>query len=53
VSAELHGVTLKDHNLNAEHLEQFHTHSFANTCTDKITLRQNCQRHCSVKFNKQ
>ena len=27
VSAELHGVTLKDRNLRADHLEQFHTDS--------------------------
>jgi len=36
VSAELYGVILKDRNLNAEHLEQFHTHSF-----DKYMHRQN------------
>jgi len=53
VSAELHGITLKDRNLNAEHLEQFHTHSF-----DQHLHRQNHAvtaelRHCSVKFNKQ
>ena len=28
VSARLHGVTFKDRNLSADHLEQFHTHSF-------------------------
>jgi len=36
VSAELHGVTLKDRNLSADHLEQFHTHSF-----DQHQHRQN------------
>jgi hypothetical protein len=53
VPAELHGITLKDRNLNAEHLGQFHTHSF-----DQHLRRQNHAvtselRHCSVKFNKQ
>ena len=36
VSAEQYGVTLKDRNLNAEHLEQSHTHSF-----DQHLHRQN------------
>ena len=53
VSAELHGVTLKDRNLSADHLEQFHTHS-----SDQHLHRQNhvvpseLPGHCSVKFNK-
>jgi len=36
VSAELHGVTLKDRNVSADHLEQFHTHGF-----DQHLHRQN------------
>jgi len=36
VSAELYGVTLKERNLSADHLEQFHTHSF-----DQHLHRQN------------
>jgi len=36
MSAELHGVTLEDRNLSADHLEKFHTHSF-----DQHLYRQN------------
>jgi len=36
LSAKLHGVTLKDRNLTAYHLEEFHTHSF-----DQHLHRQN------------
>jgi hypothetical protein len=36
VSAEIHGITLKDRNLSADHLEVFHTHRF-----DQHLHRQN------------
>jgi hypothetical protein len=36
VSADLNGVTLKDRNLIADHLEQFHTYSL-----DQLLHRQN------------
>jgi hypothetical protein len=46
-SAELHGVTLKDHNLIT--LSSFTPTPLTTTFTDKITFRQNCQHHCSVQ----
>jgi len=52
VCAELHGVSLKTV-ISLITLSSFTSTALTNTCTDKITLfPQNCQRHCTVKFNK-
>ena len=53
LSAELHGVTLNTVISVLITLSSFTPTALTNTCTDKITFRQNCQRHCRVEFNKQ
>jgi hypothetical protein len=42
MSTKVLGVTLQDHNLNADHLEKFHTH-ICNTYTETM--------HCSIRIS--